>query len=168
MGVQSSAWRLAQLPVSLEGVRTGPGPPRCPPPGDGDSSQARVPIRPAGPHVCPPYGRASVPWPPAPVSYPAGTRVRGERARHRPGPSTASHTPAAAGRSIRRRGPRRSRLVRADVTSHSRRGAPRPRSRAALGWAPRMGAAPRALTARSAAAAAAALASPPRRAPGFT
>lgn len=62
----------------------------------------------------------------------------------------ASHTPAAADPSIRRRGLRRNRLVRADVTSHSRRGAPGPRGRTALGWAQRKeppgGHSPRALS----------------------
>lgn len=61
--------------------------------------------------------------------------MSGERARHRSGPSTASHTGAAAGRSIRRRRPRRSCLAQADVTSRGRRGAFRPRSRATLRWA---------------------------------
>lgn len=72
-------------------------------------------------------------WPPSPDRR--GHVCAGSAPGTARGP--ASHTPAAADPSIRRRGPRRNRLVRADVTSHSRRGAPRLRGRAALGWAQR-------------------------------
>lgn len=71
----------------------GPRQPRCAPPGGGDSGHTRVHTRPAGTHVSHlPSSLASAPRAPVLCSRSAGTRVRGERARHRPGPSTASHT----------------------------------------------------------------------------
>ncbi|XP_027950074.1 proapoptotic nucleolar protein 1 [Eumetopias jubatus] len=171
-GLRAPARRPAQAPCPSGGGPDGTQTVTPPPPGDGDSSHACVHTSPAGSHVCAPRSPASASGALAPASHPVGTRVRGERARHRPGSSTASHTRAAAGRSIRRPGPPppspRSRLVGVAVTSPGRLGAPGPRSRAAVGWAQRKGEAGQALTARcaAAAAAAAALASPPCRAPG--
>lgn len=166
MWAVGSAQRPAQPPVQLEGVRTGLQTVTLSPARRWRLQPRHVSTRiQRGPTCAPPHGPVFTPWAPAPASHLAGTRVHGERARHRPRPSTASYTRAAAGRSIRPPGPRQSRLVRAVVTSPGRLGAPRPRSRAALRWAPRKGAARRALTPRYAAAAAAALASPPAARP---
>lgn len=156
-GRSGSAQGPAPLPVPLDGSAPGLAPePGCPPLGDGDSS----------PHVSTHARRIPTRDPPRPGlgardpgNQPAGTRVRGERARPRSGPSTASHT--------RRRG-----------AEHPRPGPPQPPGPASchlrgptsapLAPAPdrtgagcvrgRPGHSPRS-------AAAAALASPPRRAP---
>jgi len=97
-------------------------PPTCP------STSRRAP------RACPPWpGSFLGDWPPSPDRR--GHVCAGSAPGTARGP--ASYTPAAADPSIRRRGPRRNRLVRADVTSHSRRGAPRLRGRAALGWVQR-------------------------------
>lgn len=167
-GGQGSARRPVQLPVPLEGIQTGPGRPRSPPPGDGDSSHARVHIRPAGATCVPP--------PPRPGFSSLGTRLslppRGDTCERgaRPAPLGAEHGLPHWGGSGSEHPPA---PAPQELPCAGRRHLPRPPWRLPPpqpGYAPvgaGKGAAPRALTARSAASAAA-LASPPCRAPGCT